>query len=726
MDTRYNHKELEDKTYESWEKSGLFNPDNLNTDGEPFTVIMPPPNANGSLHIGHALFVTLQDIMIRYARMKGRKALWLPGADHAGFETQVVYNKKLEKEGRSFWKIPKEELYEEIKNFTLSNKQYMKGQLKKLGASCDWSREKFTLDDDIKEVVYETFKSLYDDGLVYRAEQPVNWCIKHQTTLSDLEIKHEEKTDKLYYIKYKLSDSDEFIEVATTRPETIPADIAVAVHPESKWSKLVGRKAINPINSKELPVISDKLVELDFGTGALKITPYHDSTDFTIWKNHESEIESKPISIIDQYGKMTAEAGSKLEGLKIKNARSQAEEILKESFSREPEEYKHQVAVCYKCGSIIEPRVMMQWFVKMTEKSNDKKLSLRDLAVNAVKSGKIKFVSDRFEKIFMHWMSNLRDWNISRQIVWGIRIPAWYCTDQKNDACRKKNGIIISNNKPDKCPYCGSTDLIPEEDVFDTWFSSGQWPFATLMSKPGDFEKFYPTDVMETGWDIIFFWVARMIMLGIYRTGDVPFRTVYLHGLVRDKDRQKMSKSKGNVINPLEVADIYGTDAVRISLVIGSVAGNDPVISEDKIKGYRNFTTKIWNAARFVLMNLDEKIDNIEPVFTEEDKADIERLNSVKKEVESQLDNYDFNHAGETLYHYFWHEFADKVIESKKPRLADNPNKEDKKAATETLLKILVASLKMLHPFMPFVTESAYQELPEKVRTKEFLMIENW
>ena len=724
MDTRYNHRESEDNIYKSWEESGLFNPDNLDTEGEPFTIIMPPPNANGSLHIGHALFVTLQDIMIRYARMKGRKALWLPGADHAGFETQVVYNKKLEKEGRSFWEMPKDQLYEEIKSFTLSNKDYMKSQLKKLGASCDWSREKFTLDDDIKTVVYETFRKLYEDGLVYRAERPVNWCIKHQTTLSDLEIKHEEKIDKLYYIKYFLSDSEEFIEVATTRPETIPADIAVAVHPKSKWSEFIGRKVLNPMNDKELPVIGDDLVELDFGTGALKITPHHDPLDFSIWKAHGSEIGSTPISVIDQYGKMTVEAGPELEGLKIKDARLKAEELLKEKLSHEPEDYTHQVAVCYKCNSTIEPRVMMQWFVKMTEKPEGLKGSLRDLAVNAVKSGEIKFIPDRLEKTFMHWMSDLRDWNISRQIVWGIRIPAWYCAEQKTDACREKSGVIINDTRPDKCPHCGSTDLSPEEDVFDTWFSSGQWPFATLMSKPGDFEKFYPTNVMETGWDIIFFWVARMIMLGIYRTGDVPFKTVYLHGLVRDKDRQKMSKSKGNVINPLEVADDYGTDAVRISLIIGSATGNDPVISEDKIRGYRNFTTKIWNASRFVIMNC--KDNDIEPEFTEEDKADIERLNEVKKEVESLLDRYDFNHAGETLYHYFWHEFADKIIESKKTRLKENPDPRDEKAASETLITILFESLKMLHPFMPFVTEAVYKELPTKVRTKEFLMIENW
>lgn len=741
MDTRYDHLKLEPETEKAWENSGFFNPDNLHAKGKPFTIIMPPPNANGSLHIGHALFVTVQDIMIRYQRMKGRKALWLPGADHAGFETQVVYNKKLEKEGRSFWEMPKGQLYQEIKEFTLTNKKYMEGQLKKLGASCDWSREKFTLDEDIKEVVYGTFKKLYEDKLVYRAERPVNWCVKHQTTLSDLEIKHEERIDKLYYIKYMVADSDEFIEVATTRPETIPADIAVAVHPKSKWNRFIGKKVLNPMTGNELPVVSDLAVELDFGTGALKITPYHDSVDFAIWNAHKSEITETPISIIDRYGKLTVEAGAELAGLKVKEAREKSAEILNDKFSRDPEDYNHQVAVCYKCGSTIEPRVMMQWFVKMTESPKGKnKKSLRDLAVQAVKSKKIKFVPVRFEKEFMRWMNELRDWNISRQIVWGIRIPVWYCDEQKNDACRKVDGIVISDEHPNSCPHCGSHNLRAEEDVFDTWFSSGQWPFATLMSKTGDFKKFYPTDVMETGWDILFFWVARMMMFGLYRTGKIPFKTVYLHGLVRDKDKQKMSKSKGNVVNPLEVAEVYGTDAVRMSLVVGSTAGNDPIVSEDKIRGYRNFTTKVWNAARFVLM--DYKKSGVKPKFTAKDKKNIRDMESAKNKVARYIDKYDFNHAAETAYHYFWHTFADVVIEESKSRIkteakegqpqqdlnkADSSRREaDSAAAQETLLKILVESIKMLHPFMPFVTEEIWKNIPEEAKKRDLLLVEPW
>jgi valyl-tRNA synthetase len=737
LSSQYDSKQIEDNIYKLWEESGYFNPDNLPArHKKPFTIIMPPPNANGSLHIGHALFVTLEDIMIRYQRMQGRKALWLPGADHAGFETQVVYNKKLEKEGRSFWDMPREQLYNEIKDFTLANKKYMEGQLKKLGASCDWSREKFTLDESIKEVVNETFEKLYNDGLVYRAEKPVNWCTKHQTTLSDLEIKYEERADKLYYIKYKLANSEEYIEVATTRPETIPADIAIAVHPKSKWAKYIGKKVVNPLTKKEIPVLSDMAVDLNFGTGALKITPFHDAVDFAVWQNHKSEIDIQPFSVINQYGKMTEEAGPEMAGMKVKEAREKSVELLRPNFVKEPEDYKHQVSVCYKCGTIIEPRIMMQWFIRMTEKphaQNQKskiknqnvEKSLRDLAVDAVKSKKIKFIPARFEKIFMHWMKNLHDWNISRQIVWGIQIPAWYCQDMANETCKKNNGVIVSVKNPEKCPHCGSANLKQETDVFDTWFSSGQWPYATLMTtKPGDFEKYYPTDVMETGWDILFFWVARMIMFGLYRTGKIPFKDVYLHGLVRDKERQKMSKSKNNVINPLEVAEVYGTDAVRMALIVGNTAGNDPIISEDKIRGYRNFATKIWNASRFVLMNY--RTIDAKPKLTAKDKKNLKDLETAKKKIAKYLDKYDFNHAAETAYHYFWHTFADKVIEESKPRIRpENENLADAAAAQETLIKILEESMKFLHPFMPFITEQIYQILPT-TKEKSLLMVEEW
>ncbi|MBI2035690.1 MAG: valine--tRNA ligase [Candidatus Liptonbacteria bacterium] len=729
---QYNPKETEDKIYELWEKSGYFSPDNLPSDTKPyppspkpFCIIMPPPNANGALHVGHALFVTLQDIMIRHKRMRGFKTLWLPGADHAGFETQVVYNKKLEREGHSLWGIPHDKLYKEILDFTLKNKSRMESQIRKLGASCDWSREKFTLDEDIKAVVYDTFEMLYKDGLIYRAERPVNWCVKHQTTLSDLEIKYEEREDKLYFVKYEIPEMRSYIEVATTRPETIPADIAIAVNPKSKWKKFIGKTAVNPMTQIDLAIVSDTRVDLSFGTGALKITPHHDALDFEIYETHKKEIVSKPVSVINQFGKLMG-AGT-LGGLKVKEAREKAALILRPNFAKEPEPYKHQVSVCYKCGTIIEPRVLAQWFIKMTEKPKSGGKSLRDLAVDAVKQKKVKFVTKKFEKIFLHWMKNLRDWNISRQIVWGIPIPAWFhepkCIPRKGYEkdivkCRE---YIISGTKP-VCEFCDA-QFVQDTDVFDTWFSSGQWPYATLMttSNKKDFGAFYPTDIMETGWDILFFWVARMIMLGLYRTGKVPFKTIYLHGLVRDKDRQKMSKSKGNVIDPLGVSELYGTDALRMALVAGNAAGNDPVISEEKIKGYRNFANKIWNVSRFVLMKTGDEISKGKISLTAKDKKGLKELANIKKSVTKDIEAYKFHLAAEKLYHYFWHTFADKIIEESKSRLEKGGKEAE--SATYMLRTILEGSLKMLHPFMPFVTEEIWQKL---YGGKKMLMVEKW
>ncbi|MBN2197775.1 valine--tRNA ligase [Candidatus Wolfebacteria bacterium] len=714
----YDSKKIENKIYKLWEKSGYFNPDKLpGKRNKTFTIIMPPPNANGALHFGHALFISLQDMMIRYQRMRGKKTLWLPGADHAGFETQVVYHKKIEKEGRSFWNIPREQLYKEIKKFTLSNKKNMERQLKKLGASCDWSRKKFTLDKDIIEKTQETFKKLYQDGLIYRVQKPIHWCSKHQTTLSDLEIKHEERNDKLYYIKYRIANSKNFIEIATTRPETIPADIAIAVNPKSKWKNFIGKKAINPLTKEEISIIADSSVDLSFGTGALKITPFHDPVDFEIWQKHQKEIEIKhPYSIIDQFGKMNEKAGPKLAGLKINEARQKAIEMLKTNLVKEPENYKHQVAVCYKCGTTIEPRIMMQWFIKMTEKPKSGGNSLRDNAVKAVKSGKIKFIPKRFEKVFFHWMKNLHDWNISRQIVWGIRIPAYQCEN-----CKK---WIISKTKPLKCSNCQKTKFIQETDVFDTWFSSGQWPFLSLgYPNKKDFKTFYPTDVMETGWDILFFWVARMIIFGIYRTNNVPFRAVYLHGLVRDKNRQKMSKSKGNVIDPLDIAETYGTDAVRMSLITNAIPGNDPIISEDKIKGYRNFTTKIWNIARFISLKYEPEFKNIKPSLTTKDKNNLKQLKIIQNKITKYMDSYKFHLAAQEIYQYIWHNFADKIIESSKEKL-NSENLIDRATAFSVNMKIMTTCLKLLHPFMPFITEEIWQQL--QIKNKKLLMIEDW
>lgn len=725
LSINYDHKAHEEDLYKKWQEAGFFNPDNLPVSkssklkAKSFTIIMPPPNANGPLHIGHALFVTLQDIMIRYQRMQGKKTLWLPGADHAGFETQVVYDKKLEKEGRNRFEMLKTEqgrkqLYDEIYAFTQENKKVMEGQLRKLGASCDWSRERFTLEPKIIETVYETFEKLYKDGLIYRDLKVVNWCPKHQTALSDLEVKYEERLDPLYYIKYGP------LTLATVRPETKFGDTGLAVNPKDKrYKQYIGKEieAQGLLGPLKFKVIADEAIDPDFGTGVVKVTPAHDPADFEIWQRHKDEIPGIK-QVIDERGRLTQLTGP-YAGLKVAEARQKVAEDMQKAglLEKVDSTYKHQVATCYKCGNVLEPLPKLQWFVAMTKKpvTSDKRQatrkSLRDMAVKAVKSKKIKFVTKKFEKVFYNWMANIRDWNISRQIVWGIRIPVWYRGEE----------IYVGKEAPKESGW------VQDPDVFDTWFSSGQWPFAALLAtsdqKQGtrDFKEFYPTQVMETGYDILFFWVARMIMLGLYATGKPPFETIYMHGLVRDKERQKMSKSKGNVIDPLGVADTYGTDAVRMALVIGNAAGTDPVVSEDKIRGYRNFATKIWNASRFVLMNY--KASSVKPKYTVEDKKNLKELAAIQKKVTKSLDGYDFNTAGSTLYHYFWHTFADKIIEASKKRLS-GADEGDRLAAQETLLMILTTSLVMLHPFMPFVTEAIYQKLP--IENKGMLIVHSW
>lgn len=717
----YQPQKIEKKIYKLWEKSGYFNPDKLPfKKGRPFCIIMPPPNANAPLHIGHAVFVTLEDIMIRYHRLKGDLSLWLPGTDHAGFETQVVFEKKLEKEGRSRFQMQREEFFKEIFKYTKENKKIVKKQLKLLGASCDWSREKFTLDKDIIKIVYETFNQLYKDGLLYRDKRIVNYCLKHQTAFSDLEVKYFEEKSKLYYVKYQLlDDKEKYLTVATTRPETIVGDVAIAVNPNDlRYKNLIGKKVIDPLLGRTLPIITDKRVEIDFGTGALKITPAHDAMDFEIGKEHNLEIR-QTLNFDGRFNKL---AGP-LEGLKINEAREKAIEILKEKGLLEREEnYLHEVGHCYKCNTIIEPMIMDQWFVKVREPFNKKGESLRDLAVKAVKAGEIKIIPKRFEKVFYHWMNNLKDWNISRQIWWGIQIPVYYCKEKRNNLCKEKEGIIVSPfKKIKKCPYCQSKNIVKDTDVLDTWFSSGQWPYATLLTnKKGDFNKFYPTAVMETGWDILFFWVARMIMLGIYKTGKVPFKTVYLHGLVRDKDRQKMSKSKGNVIDPLNVVSVYGADALRMALIIGNTAGNDIIISEEKIRGYRNFANKVYNISRFLMLNIKD-FSLKKPKLTNKEKKILNEFKETKKKITRHIENYHFSLAAETLYHYLWHRYADKILEEMKVRLKENKNR---KQAEYILVLIFKECLIMLHPFMPFLTEYLWQEIP--FLKKNPLIIEKW
>ena len=727
---------------------------------------MPPPNANGSLHIGHVVFVTLEDIMTRYHRMKGQPTLWLPGADHAGFETQVVFEKKLEKKKQSRFHFERKKLYKMMWDFTQENKIRMENQLRKLGASCDWSREKFTLDKDIIKIVYQTFEKMHKDGLLYRDLRPVNWCTKHQTSLSELEVKYTQQTDPLYYIKYPIATSNKrpaprqggqvtsnklraisyklqatsYITVATTRPETMFADVAIAVNPkDKKYKNFIGKKVLLPLTNRKIPIIADSEVDPKFGTGALKITPAHDPIDFEIGKRHKLEV----LTAIDKYGKLTNLCGE-FQGLKIVKAREKVvEKLKKEGFiSKIKDNYEHTVGHCYKCNRIIEPRILLQWFVKMKP--------LAKMGLDAVSSNKVKFVSKKFEKIYRHWLTNIRDWNISRQIVWGIQIPAYYC--------RKCDNVMIDiNRKPVKCSKCKSTDIYQDPDVFDTWFSSGQWPFATLMTnRKGDFKKFYPTSVMETAWDILFFWVARMIMLGLYQTGKVPFKTVYIHGLVRDKDRQKMSKSKGNVIDPLAVATEYGSDAVRMALVFGTGTGNDTSISEDKIRAMRNFTTKIWNASRFVLIALTDtqittgtntKQHKFNPssrnlqfhygasnltmkqcsnlTITKSDKKILSELDKTITETTKYIESYRFGPAAEKLYDFFWHDFCDIYLEESKKQLQDPKLKQN---TQKLLLFTLTQSLTLLHPFMPFITEEIYQKLRATSYTlrAKSIMVSDW
>ncbi len=726
----YKPNEIENKIYKLWEKSGVLK-SNSKSKKKPFCIIMPPVNANGSLHVGHAVFITLEDIMIRSQRMRGKEVLWLPGVDHAGFETQVVFEKHLKKQGKTRFQYSSKQLYKMIWNFCEENKKIVKNQFKKLGVSCDWSKEKFTLDKDIIKIVYKTFKKLYDDKLVYRGNRVINWCPCHETSLSNLEIKHKQINGKLYYLKYPLKDSKDFITVATTRPETMLGDTAVAVNPKDKrFKNLIGKKVILPLLNREIPIIADKRIDMKFGAGALKVTPSSSEIDFEISKDHNLDT----IKIIDKKGRMTEKAGKKYGGLKIMECRHKVIQDLKNlNLFQKEEDYKYNIAVCYKCETPIEPLISKQWFVKIKP--------LAEQAIKVVNEKKVEFIPSHFKKIYLHWMKNIQDWNISRQIIWGIRMPIWYCKDCQNT-------IVTDGKEPEKCSKCKSKNLIQETDTFDTWFSSGQWPFATLLSQgkikkirestkkknnifnftTDDFEHFYPTAVMETGRDILFFWVARMIMLGIYTTNKIPFHKVYLHGLVLAKDRQKMSKSRGNVIDPLGVAELYGSDALRMALVFGTSPGRDIVISEEKIITQKKFANKIWNASRFVLANKPLQIypDNklISPDnLTKADKDILKQLDKTIKSVTKDLDNLQFHEAAQNSYHFFWHKFCDKYIEKSKNQILNAKN--EKENTQKILLYILLNSIKLLHPFMPFITEEIYQQLPLKNK-KKCLMAETW
>ncbi len=693
----YDPAETEGRIYEAWERSGYFSPENLpealtSENGKPFTMVLPPPNANGSLHVGHALGKALADAMTRAKRMQGYKALWIPGADHAGFETQVVYEKKLEKEGRSRFQMDPKDLYNEILAFTLENKSMMENQVRALGASCDWTREKFTLDPAIVREVQQTFIKMHEDGLVYRGKRTVNWCPKHQTSLSDVETESVPEQTPFYTFKYGP------FEIGTVRPETKFGDKYVVMHPEdARYAQYAHGDTLElewingPITAT---IIKDEAVDMEFGTGAMTITPWHSQIDFEIAKRHNLDVEQ----IIDWRGKLLPIAGE-FEGMKISEAREKIAQKLADKglLVSTDTEYKNVVKRCYKCNTMIEPQIKDQWFVKMAP--------LAKMALDAVDRKEVRFVPEHEEKVFRYWMENAMDWNISRQIVWGIPIPAW-----------TKNGEIqVGIESPGE-------GWEEDTDTFDTWFSSGQWPLLTTGYPDGaDFAEHYPTDVMETGRDLVFKWIPRMVIFGLYLGKKVPFHTVYLHGMVNDANGKKMSKSKGNVINPLDLTSKYGTDALRMALVVGNTPGMDLALREDKVKGYKHFANKLWNISRFILESATDA--DLTCALTESDQKLRARLDEVLVDVTRDISDHRLYMAAEKLYHYAWHELADVIIEESKPLLAG----EDVAVVASRkrlLVSLLTDTVTALHPFMPFVTEEIYQSLPTK--TTDLLMVAPW
>lgn len=685
MDKNYNFKEIEPKIYKLWLDNDCFKA-NPNSDKPPFSIVLPPPNANAQLHLGHSLG-TIEDILIRYKKMSGYEVLWVPGADHAGFETQVVYEKHLAKEGKSRFDFERDEFYKNVYDFVMNNKSNVMQQLKNHGFALDWTRETFTLDEKVVKTVYNTFEKLHNDGLLYRGSRLINYCTKHGTGFSDLEVEYKEQKDYLYFVKYQIEDSNDFLTVATARPETIFVDVALCVNPkDERYKELVGRNVLNPLTGSKMPIISDDKVEIEFGTGVLKITPLHDFNDYEIANKHS--LEGK--SVLNKNGKLNSNA-LEFENLKVIEARERVCEKLEGLGAlMSKKEYVHQVPCCYRCETVLEPMLLPQWFIKTK--------TLAQKAIESVRNGEIKIHPQRFEKTFFDWLENIIDWNISRQIVWGIRIPAFEC-----QICGK--WVISKDLNPEKCE-CGSSEFKQDADTFDTWFSSGQWPFASIgFPDNNDFKKFYPLSVMETAYDILFFWVTRMVMLGIYVTGEVPFRDIYLHGLVRDSKGQKMSKSKGNVINPSDLIEKYGADSLRMSLVMSAPAGNDQNFSEPKFVGSRNFGNKLWNMARFMSMLAEKNYDiKLNEQFHDVKVLDEKIANKhieFTKSFHSRMNTFNFSEALENLHNYIWHEIADIYIE----------NAKENKELLPLVNHIFKDSLKMLHPFMPFVTEEIWQQV---------------
>ena len=706
MNKTYNPSEIEDRLYKKWMDKKYFHAE-VDRSKKPFTIVMPPPNITGQLHMGHALDNTLQDILIRFKRMQGYNALWQPGTDHASIATEVKVTNKLKEEG-----IDKEELGREgfLKRTWEWKEEYggrIVSQLKKLGSSADWDRERFTMDEGCSKAVQEVFIRLYEKGYIYQGSRIINWCPVCQTSISDAEVEYEDQAGHFWHINYPIVGTDKCIEIATTRPETILGDTAIAVHPDDeRYKDLVGKMVLLPIVNKEIPIVADSYVDKEFGTGAVKITPAHDPNDFEVGKRHNLE----EINILNDDGTIN-ENGGKFAGMDRYEARKAiVKELEEEGYLVRIEAHEHNVGTHDRCHTTVEPMVKKQWFVKMSEMAKP--------AIEAVKNGDLRFVPGHFDRTYLHWLENIRDWCISRQLWWGHRIPAYYC-----DECGE---IVVAKEMPSVCPKCGCTHFTQDEDTLDTWFSSALWPFSTLgwPEKTEDLDYFYPTNVLVTGYDIIFFWVIRMVFSGYEQTGKCPFSDVLIHGLVRDEQGRKMSKSLGNGIDPLEIIEQYGADALRLTLVTGNAPGNDMRYSEKKIIASRNFANKVWNASRFMLMNIEKAdLSNVSLAdLTPADKWILSKANSLVKEVTDNMEKYDFGVAVAKLNDFIWEEFCDWYIEMVKPRLY---NEEDttKAAALFTLKKVLTISLKLLHPYMPFITEEIFCSLQDE---EESIMVSEW
>ncbi len=691
---RFEPQKFENKIYQNWEENGYFKPSEDKTK-KPYTIVIPPPNITGKLHMGHALDETYQDVLIRYKRMCGYNALWIPGTDHASIATEAKIVEKMKEEGVTKETIGREEFLKRAWDWKKEYGGTITKQIRKLGCSCDWSKERFTLDEGLSEAVNTVFENLYKKGYIYRGKKMITWCPTCNTSISDAEVEYQDENTNLWHIRYTSSDGRYSVVVATTRPETMFGDVAVAVHPEDKrYENIIGKTVILPIMNKEIPVIADEFVDMEFGTGAVKITPAHDPNDYDAGLRHKLPI----VEVFDENFKIN-ELVPQYKGMNADEARKRVvEELDRLGVLVKVEKYQHSVGTCYRCHNKVEPRISEQWFVKMEE--------LAKPAIDVVRNKQIKFIPERFEKIYFNWMENIKDWCISRQLWWGHQIPAYYC-----DNCGE---IVVSKKVPDACTKCGSTKLRQDEDTLDTWFSSALWPFSILgwPKQNEDLSYFYPTSTLITGYDIIFFWVARMIFSGIEHTGKIPFENVLIHGIVRDSQGRKMSKSLGNGIDPIEVIDKYGTDALRFSLILGTSPGNDIRYSEEKLEAARNFANKIWNASKFVLMNLEQinKLDNNSNNFTYEDKWILSKLNNLVKEVRINLENFDFGIALQKIYDFIWDEFCDWYIEMVKPRLYNKENN-TREVAGYVIKRVLEDCLKLLHPFMPFVTEEIYTKL---------------